>query len=327
MKNLVTVGVFVFCVVQMTSAKGVGLAGDTVGRVNEVESGIKAGKSGVDGSSKPGFGGGRGVSVVDSRMDGVGGDTIREVSVVVGRHFKGDTIPEFDWEKKQPAYKDPFPLRSFVLPATMITYGATALHSNHLQSLNREMKEEVWMDNPHKQFHLDNYLMFAPALTVYALNIAGVHGKHNFKDRTILLLLSNAIAQSVVFSTKGWTHELRPSGNDYFSFPSGHTAEAFANAEFMRMEYKDVSTWYVVGGYAMATATGMLRMYNNAHWMSDVIAGAGVGMASTRLAYWLYPKIQHWFGKGGDTQGTTASMLAPTYSNGALGLSFVKVFK
>jgi membrane-associated phospholipid phosphatase len=83
----------------------------------------------------------------------------------------------------------------------------------------------------------------------------------------------------------------RPDGTNALSFPSGHTATAFASAEFMRMEYKDVSPWYGIAGYAAAATTGYLRMYNNRHWLGDVLAGAGIGILSTQAAYFLYPKI------------------------------------
>jgi membrane-associated phospholipid phosphatase len=164
--------------------------------------------------------------------------------------------------------------------------------------------------------------MYAPAAAVYILNAAGIHGTHNFKDRTILLLMSQAFTQGTVFSLKSWTHTLRPDESAWNSFPSGHTAEAFANAEFMRMEYKDASPWYGIGAYAVATATGMLRMYNNKHWLNDVVAGAGIGIAGTRLAYWLYPRIQHAIFK--DKHPGTVIM--PSYNNGSLGLTFARHF-
>jgi len=88
----------------------------------------------------------------------------------------------------------------------------------------------------------------------------------------------------------------------------------------MRLEYQDVSPWYGIAGYAAATATGVLRMYNNKHWFNDVVAGAGFGIASTRLAYWLYPKIQHSLFGG----KSMSSVLMPTYQNGAVGLAFAK---
>jgi membrane-associated phospholipid phosphatase len=205
----------------------------------------------------------------------------------------------------------------------MIAYGFVTLKTNGmLKNFNNNVKDEIWTDNPHKQFHADNYLMFAPAVAVYGLNALGIHGKNNFRDRSMILLMSNIIANGTVFALKGWSHEQRPDGSDYQSFPSGHTAEAFASAEFMRQEYKDVSPWYGVAGYAMATATGMLRMYNNKHWMSDVVAGAGVGIVSTKLAYWLYPTIKHALWK----DKATGPIVMPTYQNGSVGLSFVRQF-
>lgn len=254
------------------------------------------------------------------------GDTIREVSMTAGWGSKVDTVPRFNWRQQLPAWKQPFPYQSFIVPAAMIAYGATAVHNHSLQSLNGHIQEQVWQDNPHKTTSIDNYLQFGPAMAVYGLNALGIHGAHNLKDRTMLFVMASAIADGSVLVVKGWSHELRPDGSNYLSFPSGHTAQAFASAEFMRLEYKDVSPWYGVAGYAMATATGLLRMYNNKHWMSDVVAGAGVGIASTRLAYWLYPKMQHWFGKKDAGDNAPVTMLMPTYQNGAVGLSYVKNF-
>lgn len=252
------------------------------------------------------------------------GDTLREVSITPTWGSKPDTIPhKINWHLAA-TYKQPFPFQSLLLPAAMIAYGATAVHNGALQNWNGEVKEAVWTNYPHKQTHLDTYLMFAPTVSVYALNAAGIHGEHNFKDRTIILLIANVIANGTVFSVKSWSHEQRPDRSDFNSFPSGHTAEAFVGAEFMRMEYKDVSPWYGVAGYAMATATGLLRVYNDKHWMSDVIAGAGVGIASTRIAYWLYPKIQGLFGKNKNPE--VVNLVMPTYNNGSFGLSYVKRF-
>ena len=63
---------------------------------------------------------------------------------------------------------------------------------------------------------------------------------------------------------------------------------------------------------------------NDKHWFSDVVAGAGVGIASTRLAYWLYPKMQGLFGKKQDPE--KVSVLMPTYQSGTFGLAYVKTF-
>ncbi|MBS1660171.1 MAG: phosphatase PAP2 family protein [Bacteroidetes bacterium] len=254
------------------------------------------------------------------------GDTLREVSISTGWGSKADTVPRIDWSRGLPAYKQPFPYQSFILPASMIVYGVTAVNNHTLKSINGHVKEQVWEDMPHSKTTIDNYLMFTPAAAVYGLNALGIHGKHNLKDRTMIFLLANVFAQTTVFTVKGSAHELRPDGSDHLSFPSGHTAMAFLSAEFMRMEYKDVSPWYGIAGYAAATATGMLRIYNNKHWFSDVVAGAGVGIASTRLAYWLYPKMQHWLGKKGSDENGPVSMLMPTYQSGSFGFSYIKTF-
>ena len=39
----------------------------------------------------------------------------------------------------------------------------------------------------------------------------------------------------------------------------------------------------------MATTVGVLRMYNNRHWLNDVMAGAGIGVLSAHVADWLFP--------------------------------------
>ncbi|HKZ64956.1 MAG TPA: phosphatase PAP2 family protein, partial [Chitinophagaceae bacterium] len=190
------------------------------------------------------------------------------------------------------------------------------------QKINSGFKEEIYAENPHRKSKLDNYLIFSPAATVYGLNALGIKGKHNFRDRTMIYVMSNLIMCGTVFSVKNISHEQRPDNSDYFSFPSGHTAASFVGAEFLRQEYKDVSPWYGVAGYVMATTTAYLRMYNNKHWFSDVVAGAGIGIASTKLAYWLYPKIQHKLFK--DKPLKTIAM--PSFQNGSIGIGLVHKF-
>lgn len=208
----------------------------------------------------------------------------------------------------------------WVLPAAAITYGAISLHSDGLEDLNEYVKWEVSQEHPHNKLHIDNYLQWSPAVAVYALNAFGVKGKHDFVDRSLIYGMSTVIMASTVLVTKDLTHEWRPDHSDQYSFPSGHTATAFAAAEFMRKEYADQSIWYGVAGYAAAAATGYLRLYNNKHWLSDVVAGAGVGILSTDLAYWLYPKVKRLIG---EKPQLARSMALPYYNNGSVGLSFV----
>jgi membrane-associated phospholipid phosphatase len=154
--------------------------------------------------------------------------------------------------------------------------------------------------------------------------MAGVKGKNNMLDATLMYATSSAIAYALVFPLKSWTGVTRPDSSAPNSFPSGHTAQAFVSAEFLRQEYKGKFPWITAGGYVCAVATGYLRMYNNRHWFSDVMAGAGIGIMSTRLSYYFYPKLKNAIlGK----HVRTSSMLVPTYNDGAVGFTFVHQFR
>jgi PAP2 superfamily len=181
-------------------------------------------------------------------------------------------------------------LKSLIIPVTLISYGVFAQCSNKLKRMDVRIKNVVRRD-PDFHTKIDNYLQYAPSFAVYALNAAGVKGKNNFRDRTITYLLSNAMMGITVQAIKKITRVARPEGCGTNAFPSGHTATAFAGAEFLRQEYKDVSPWYGIAGYVAATTTGALRMFNNKHWFRDVVAGAGFGILSTQVAYVLAPII------------------------------------
>jgi membrane-associated phospholipid phosphatase len=223
-------------------------------------------------------------------------------------------VPTIDtslFRTRPAAVKDYRPtVAGMTVPILMISYGFVALKNPTLLSLNHSTKAELREDHPNFSTHVDNYLEYTPALAVYALNLAGIHGEHNFRDRTLILGISTLLMSSTVGILKNSTHVLRPDGSTYNSFPSGHTATSFMGAEFMRMEYKDVSPWYGVAGYAVAATTGALRMYNNRHWLSDVVTGAGIGILSTKAAYFLYPKLQKVF----SPKSSMNVMIMPNYN-------------
>jgi len=244
------------------------------------------------------------------------GDTIRT-------YYSRDTSPNNSGNQsnKNIVFKK-IPYTSFIVPAVMVAYGFAEFNIAALTNLNHDIQKEIWTNHPHGQQHIDNYLQYAPAATVYVLNIAGVKGKNNLIDRSMIYLMSNIIMGGSVYALKQITHKQRPDGSDYLSFPSGHTAEAFASAEFLYQEYKDVSIWYGIAGYGAAAFVGVLRMYNNKHWFNDVVAGAGMGIASTRLAYWLYPRIKNIFYKKREMH----AVILPTYEAGTFGLAWARRF-
>ncbi|MCG2791976.1 MAG: phosphatase PAP2 family protein [Weeksellaceae bacterium] len=212
--------------------------------------------------------------------------------------------------------------KKLIIPAVFISYGVATLKIDALKQLNFSTRNEI---NEHQPDHikLDNYTQFAPGILVYGLNALGVRGQHNFKERTLIYGTSLLIASAFVVPLKHITKEERPDGSDNLSFPSGHSAFAFASAQFMFREYKDSNFLLGISGYSFAVFTAVYRLMNDKHWFSDVVAGAGFGIASTEIAYWLYPTINRLLdGKIGQLQ----TMVMPFYQNKNFGIGLVKNF-
>lgn len=205
--------------------------------------------------------------------------------------WAGDAISQTDSLRPARLNDERPRLQNLVIPAVLTTYGFAALKWDALISFDQQVRKVVWVDNPHRPFHLDNYLQYGPGLAVYGLNAAGVHGRHNFRDRTVIYLLGYAMMGAAVLTLKSVIRAPRPDGSGNDGFPSGHTATAFAGAEFMQGEFGGLSVWYSVAGYVMATGTGFLRVYNDKHWFSELTTGAGIGMIAGKAGYWLFPLI------------------------------------
>lgn len=213
------------------------------------------------------------------------------ISLVTAGHFASAQYNPLQKEIHQPdtslsltAKKRNAFLHAVKLPIVLVSLGVYSCLNDDV--INRyEVRDERNEHLPNFQTKVDNYLMHAPVAIVYGLNIAGVKGRHDFRNRTLLLVKSEAIMLALTYSFKSLTNIKRPDDSDVESFPSGHTAQAFATATFMAKEYGDQSVWYTIGAYGMATTVGAMRILNNRHWVSDVLAGAGIGILSTNLAY------------------------------------------
>lgn len=171
-------------------------------------------------------------------------------------------------------------IKPYIIPAVLISSGTVL----HFMTNAKEQFRDFAQDNFPYHGHFDDYAQYAPLATVYVLNALGIKGKNNFGNRTALALKSILLNEIIVTNLKTWTHVQRPTG-DARSFPSGHTSFAFAMARFMDKEYREVSPWISVGAYSCAATVGLMRVAKNAHWISDVVAGAGIGMLSTELVY------------------------------------------
>lgn len=226
---------------------------------------------------------------------------------------------------------------TLVPPIVLITYGASSFVVHPIRRIDYYVQSTIRKSDSTFSTKAESYFQFTPIVIVYALNLAGYEGKNRFIDRTALLGLSGGILFVTEGITKELTHRLRPNKADYLSFPSGHTGIAFMGAEFMAQEYDARSPWFGVVGYGIGTTTGVFRLYNRDHWFSDVVAGAGFGILSTKLAYLIYPSIRNWITHGDQkaaekgTDGPASrkksrfrntQLMPTTLQNGAFGLAF-----
>jgi membrane-associated phospholipid phosphatase len=208
--------------------------------------------------------------------------------------------------------------KGFTAPIILMGAAWIAKTDNDVFS-NEETEEER---NEHfSQFrtHVDDYLQYVPIVAVYGLNAAGVKGKNNFGNRTAIIVKAELMMAVLTYSLKKITAVPRPDTGEPTSFPSGHTAQAFAAATFMAKEYGHKSVWYSIGAYSVATSVGVLRVMNNRHWVSDVLAGAAIGILSTNIAY-----LTHRY-KWGDKMNKVIVM--PSYSNKSGGIYFSYTFR
>jgi membrane-associated phospholipid phosphatase len=103
---------------------------------------------------------------------------------------------------------------------------------------------------------------------------------------------SLALTAAVELSLKAIIGRARPdSGLGAFHFdpfsikarslPSGHSALSFALATSLAGEVRPA--WARVGLYGLATATALSRVNDDRHWLSDIAAGALIGITSAKL--------------------------------------------
>ena len=133
---------------------------------------------------------------------------------------------------------------------------------------------------------IDDYTQFFGPAMVVGLKLGGYEGRSDWPRLLASAGMSYAIMAGFVNGIKYTAKEMRPDGSTANSWPSGHTATSFVGATLRHKEYGLTrSPWWSVAGYGVATATGVMRVLNNRHWISDVMSGAGIGIISTELGY------------------------------------------
>jgi membrane-associated phospholipid phosphatase len=213
----------------------------------------------------------------------------------------------------QPKAKISF--KQFIAPVALITAGTlmanTAINDNLQKNANRFFGEDF-------SSQADNVLVFVPIAQIYLGKSLGFKPKNDFYHQTINIAVANVLSFSIAEVLKRMVKEERPNQSDNLSFPSGHTTLAFTNASLLFYEFKDSNMWYASSGFLFATATGILRIANNKHYTSDVLAGAGIGLASGLIVSYWNPLKSMSFGKKNKTTAFVYPQIGSQIGIGAL---------
>ncbi|MCC8135056.1 MAG: phosphatase PAP2 family protein [Tannerellaceae bacterium] len=174
-----------------------------------------------------------------------------------------------------------FNSRHLILPASLITAGAIGTAMNGMNDFHLfSRKDSV------RSIHADDYLEWGMLGWVFVCDLLG-NEKHTLADQFFLLALAEGMNAGIVHGLKNTIRQERPDGGPR-SFPSGHTANSFLGAHLAYKEFKDSHPVLAWSGYAIAIFVGVSRIYNNRHWVADVLAGAGIGILSVELSYLIY---------------------------------------
>lgn len=178
--------------------------------------------------------------------------------------------------------------KSLILPSSLVVVGGVVKETNFHEYFQKKVQNSKFRTDT----KIDDFIQYAPIVELYAADIYFKKDKNKVfqhaKNLTIAELLTAIIVQSIKYSV----NTQRPDGNDN-SFFSGHTSQAFTGATALYLEYKETNKFYALSGYGFSTATGILRVTNNRHWLSDVIVGAGIGIFSARLVWYINP-LPNW---------------------------------
>lgn len=221
--------------------------------------------------------------------------------------------------------------KDIVLPAALITVGSMGFFDT-VRDWDVQVHHEVQSWTHGRRVKFENYVQYVPLAATFAFGLNDMRDDLRMKDRLLLVGTSYALSATMVTALKYSLGSIRPyiydevcasNPNGYCrsrnpkmfnSFPSGHTATAFLGAELVRLACGDkypVAAW---SAYVVAASVGFARLYNDRHWTTDILAGAGVGILSARIGWWLLPWEQHVLGSWLRTKDAESPMETLTVS-------------
>ncbi|MDE6415518.1 MAG: phosphatase PAP2 family protein [Duncaniella sp.] len=218
---------------------------------------------------------------------------------------EADTIPVYAIKQDQ------FRPKQLILPCALFAVGTFGVYNGAFRKLDNKIKDGMDNLRGNCYFRIDDWVQYLPALTYISFGSIGIKSKHSFKERVVVEATAY-LSMTILVNAGKWSFkEKRPDSEARNSFPSGHTATVFTGAELMREEY---GAGLGIASYGVAAGVAFLRLYNGRHWFNDVIAGAGLGVLSARIGYWMLPLYQKWFGWDRRNCGKVFSVL-PAYTS------------
>lgn len=178
-------------------------------------------------------------------------------------------------------------LKGFMIALAMTLAFAAQAQEDFRHSIDTDLHALRNCVVPGFHYSYDDYLQYAPAALTLGLKACGYESRSGWGRMIVSDAFSAAIMAGAVNGLKYSVGRLRPDGSRRNSFPSGHTATAFMTATMLHKEYGWRSPWFSIGGYTAAAVTGISRILNNRHWLSDVIAGGAIGIGSVHLGYFI----------------------------------------
>lgn len=214
-----------------------------------------------------------------------------------------------------------FNAKQIILPASLFAVGTFGVYNGAFRKLDNAVKDGMDKMRGDCYFRVDDYIQYLPVAAYAGLGAVGVPCKHSFKERFAAGATAYIVMTALVNVGKYSFREKRPDTERRNSFPSGHTATVFTGAELMRLEY---GTGLGIAAYTVATGVAFLRLYNGRHWLNDVIAGAGIGILSARIGYWMLPLYQKWF--KWDKNKTVVALPSYDYYDKSFSVNFAMTF-
>lgn len=221
------------------------------------------------------------------------GATNREKADSISKTYKVRGGEKRGWWEANQTYSTRFRVEQLVAPVALVGIGALGIGENApMRGINLAIKDGLYEASKGVKLRFDDYVQYVPVALYLTLDFMGVKAKHSFGERVAVGAVTYIAVTAFSQGVKYMVREPRPDTGSRNSFPSGHTMTAFAGAELVRTEYG----WGIgMGAYALAATVGFMRMYNGRHWFNDVIAGAGFGILSARIGYWMLPLNRHIF--------------------------------